>query len=70
MIVNPYALVLFDPPGHPQQNNAFNRAAEGACWFPIRVLRKGEILMTTYEEMQILLTFVLVVIAILNLKNK
>ena len=34
------------------------------------VLWKGEILMSTYEEMQILLTFALLVVAILNLKHK
>ena len=37
---------------------------------PDPVLWKGEILMSTYEEMQILLTFALLVVAILNLKHK
>ncbi len=37
---------------------------------PDPVLWKGEMLMSTYEEMQIILTFALLVVAILNLKNK
>ena len=37
---------------------------------PDPVLWKGEILMSTYEEMQILLTFALLVVAILNLKHR
>lgn len=37
---------------------------------PDPVLWKGEMLMSTYEEMQILLTFALLIVAILNLKHK
>lgn len=35
-----------------------------------RVLRKGEMLMNTYEEFMIILTAGLLIIAVLNLKNK
>ena len=41
-----------------------------AAHYPFRVLWEGEMLMSTYEEMQIMLTVALLVVAILNLKNK
>ena len=37
---------------------------------PILSLVKGVIIMSTYEEMQVILTIALLVVAILNLKNK
>ena len=42
----------------------------GRLWFPVLSLVQEGMLMSTYEEMQILLTFALLVVAILNLKNK
>lgn len=38
--------------------------------YPFRVLRKGELLMNTYEEFQIILGVAMLIIAILNQKNK
>lgn len=35
-----------------------------------RVLRKGETLMSTYEEFMVILTTALLIVAILNMKNK
>jgi hypothetical protein len=52
------------------QHNIFNQAADRAAMHPIRVLRKGEMLMSTYEEFMVILTASLLIVAILNLKNK
>ncbi len=37
---------------------------------PFRVLRKGGMLMTTYEEFMVILTVGLLIVAILSLKDK
>ncbi len=37
---------------------------------PFRVLRKGGTLMSTYEEFMVIMTVGLLIVAILNLKNK
>ncbi len=37
---------------------------------PFRVLRKGVVLMSTYEEFMVILTVALLIVAILNMKNK
>jgi len=37
---------------------------------PFRVLWKGGMLMSTYEEFMVILTVGLLIVAILNLKNK
>ena len=48
-----------------------NRAAGRAAMLPFRVLRKGGgTLMSTYEEFMVILTVGLLIVAILNLKNK
>ena len=47
----------------------FTGQPRGGC-DPIRVLRKGEMLMTSYEEIMVILTIGLLIISILNLKNK
>ena len=49
--------------------NIFYKAADRAV-LPIRVLRKGGMLMTTYEEFMIILTIGLLIVEILDLKNK
>ena len=45
-------------------------AADRAAMYPFRVLRKGEMLMSTYEEMMIILTVAMLIVSILNMKNK
>lgn len=42
----------------------------GRAAIPFRVLRKGVVLMSTYEELMVILTIGLLIVAILNLKNK
>ena len=42
----------------------------GRAAIPFRVLRKGVVLMSTYEELMVILTVGLLIVAILNLKNK
>ncbi len=44
--------------------------SRGTCSHPIRVLRKVVIIMSTYEELMVILTVALLIVAILNLKNK
>ncbi|MCI8781978.1 MAG: hypothetical protein HFG84_00920 [Dorea sp.] len=44
--------------------------SRGTCYHLFRALRKVVILMSTYEEFMILLTFASLVVAILNMKNK
>lgn len=44
--------------------------AAGRAAIPVPSLAERGMLMSTYEEMQILLTFAMLVVAILNLKNK
>ena len=46
------------------------KAAEQAARYPTRVLRKGGMLMSTYEEFMIILTVGLLIVSILNMKNK
>ena len=48
----------------------FTKAAGRAAVHPFRVLRKGVVLMSTYEEFMVILTVALLIVAILNLKNK
>ena len=48
----------------------FTQAAGRAAAFPFRVLRKGEMLMSTYEEFMVILTIGLLIVAILNMENK
>ena len=48
----------------------FTWAADRAATLPLRVLRKGVMLMSTYEEFIVILTVALLIVAILNLKNK
>lgn len=43
---------------------------EGRAAIPFRVLRKGVVLVSTYEELMVILTVGLLIVAILNLKNK
>ena len=54
----------------PWQHNMFTWAAGRACGHSFRVLRKGVVLMSTYEEFMVILTIGLLIVAILNLKNK
>lgn len=42
----------------------------GDVLHPFRVLRKGVVLMSTYEEFMVILTVALLIVAILNMKNK
>jgi len=51
-------------------NNIFTRIAGGRALTRSEILRKVVIIMSTYEEFMILLTFASLVVAILNLKNK
>ena len=44
--------------------------SRGTCFHPFRVLRKGGIIMSTYEEFMVLLTIGLLICAILNLTHK
>ena len=46
------------------------RAAGGRAPTRSEILRKGVVIMSTYEEMQILLTFALLVVAILTYTHK
>lgn len=46
------------------------KAADRAAMLPIQSCGKGEWLMSTYEEMMILLTFAMLIVSILNMKNK
>ena len=46
------------------------RTADRAAVHPFRVLWKGVVLMSTYEEFMVILTVALLIVAILNLKNK
>ena len=57
---------------HPHPDNIICLPGQPtvAAHYPFRVLWEGEMLMSTYEEMQIMLTVALLVVAILNLKNK
>lgn len=52
------------------QYNIFTRTAGRACSHSFRVSRKGVLLMSTYEELMVILTTGLLITAILNLKNK
>ena len=47
-----------------------NLGSRGTCFHPFRVLQKVVIIMSTYEEFMIILTAGLLIVAILNLKNK
>ena len=51
-------------------NNIFTWVAGGRALTQSEVLTEGVIIMSTYEEFMILLTFMLVIVGILNLKNK
>ena len=42
----------------------------GRAAISFRVLRKGVVLVSTYEELMVILTVGLLIVAILNLKNK
>ncbi len=59
-------IILFSNNRH----NIFTRLAEGRAPTLSRVCRKVWYFMSTYEEFMILLTFALLVVAILNLSNK
>ncbi len=50
--------------------NMFNRAAGGRALTRSESCGKGVIIMSTYEEFMIALTTALLIVAILNLKNK
>lgn len=52
------------------QYNIFNLAAEGCLCHSVLVLGKEWCLMSTYEEFMVILTIALLIVAILNLKNK
>ena len=47
----------------------FNKAADRAA-LPIPNFTEGDMLMSTYEEFMIILTIGLLIVAILNLRNK
>ncbi|MCI8274776.1 MAG: hypothetical protein HFI66_04040 [Lachnospiraceae bacterium] len=47
-----------------------NRAAGRACDHSVPSLAGGVVLMSTYEEFMVILTVALLIVAILNLKNK
>lgn len=47
-----------------------NLGSRGTCFHPFRVLQKVVIIMSTYEEFMIILTIRLLIVAILNPKNK
>ncbi len=51
-------------------NNILTWIAGGRALTHSDILRKVVIIMSTYEEFMILLTFASLVVAILNLKNK
>ena len=44
--------------------------SRGTCSCPFRVLRKGVIIVSTYEEFMVLLTMGIFIVAILSLENK
>lgn len=48
----------------------FTQEPVGRSYHPIPNLRKGVELMSTYEEFMIILTAALLIISILNMKNK
>ena len=48
----------------------FTKGAGRAAVHPFRVLWKGVVLMSTYEEFMVILTVALRIVAILNLKIK
>lgn len=52
------------------QYNILTTAADRAAMHPFRVLRKGEMLMSTYEELMIIIAVAGLIVAILNMKNK
>ncbi|MBD5543940.1 MAG: hypothetical protein HDR01_06815 [Lachnospiraceae bacterium] len=47
-----------------------NRVAGGRAFTQSETLRKVVIIMSTYEEFMVILTISLLIVAILNLKNK
>lgn len=47
-----------------------NRTADRAAMLLIRVLRKGGTLMSTYEELDLIVSIALLIVGILSLKNK
>ena len=48
----------------------FTKAAGRAAVHPFRVLWKGVVLMSTYEEFMVILTVALLIVALLNMRNK
>ena len=48
----------------------FTKAADRAAVHPVPSLAERGMLMTTYEEFMVILTVGLLIVAILNLKNK
>ncbi len=46
------------------------RAAGRACGHSVPSLVEGVVLMSTYEEFMVILTVALLIVAILNMKNK
>ncbi len=53
-----------------KKNSVFSQAADKAAAPLLRVLRKGVMLMSDYELLMIILTFGLLIVTILNLRNK
>ena len=53
-----------------QLNSVLNRVAGGRALTQSETLRKVVIIMSTYEELMVILTVGLLIVAILNLKNK
>ena len=57
-------------PGHPQQNNAFNRIAGGRVPTRSENPVEGVVIMSTYEELSLIVSIALLIIAILNYTHK
>ena len=62
--------VTGNPATHFDNIICLPRQPIGRLCTPFRVLRKGVVLMSTYEEFMVILTVALLIVAILNLKNK
>ena len=68
--VNQYKRIMQHHNSALWQHNILTQAADRAAVHPFRVLRKGVVLMSTYEEFMVILTVALLIVAILNMKNK
>lgn len=65
-----FALADKCPLPEPLQHNMLTRGAGGRALTQSETLRKAVIIMSTYEEFMVILTVGLLIVAILNLKNK